>query len=388
MKKLTMVVLCVLLSVFMVTACAAEPAETTVPEESAVTDQADASVSAESPEETGAGSQGIPEDWVEIEPLSEKYPGPEVSLADWLEGHEGLKGNENYRIAMIQYSMQNEFPVLMAEAAEKRAGQLGITVEFFDAEGDVNKELEICENAIADGYDAIILNPVDSSGSYSLVTKCNEANIPIVCVNALLDNLEGLAGSCSSDHIQSGELVAEYIIEECLKGEGNIVIPEGPFAQSATLDRSQGIYNIVKENPGINIVAHDTANWSRSEALDLMENWLNAYPETIDAIVGENDEMALGALQAVKTSSESERTIYAGGIDCIADALTAIENGEMACTVLQDAIAQSAIGLDIAVLALNGELQEGEGNVWVPYELVTADKVDEYRMRTDLSVLD
>ena len=332
-------------------------------------------------------NQGIPTDWKEVISVSKKFPGPEVSLVNWLAEHKGLKGKEEYKIAYVMYSMGNEFPVLMSEAAKKRAGQIGVKVEFFDAKMDVNVEKGIVENAIANNFDAVIFNPVDSVGSASIVKLCNDAGIPAVCVNALLNDLNGLAASCSSDHIQSGELVAQYIIGEVLKGKGNIVIPEGPFAQSAVLDRSQGIYNIVRKYPDVNVIAHDTANWSRAEGLALMENWLNAYPNQIDAIVGENDEMALGCLQAVKTAA-IDKTIYAGGIDCIPDALTSLENGELSCTVLQDAIAQSAIALDLAVLVLNGEAKAGETNVWVPYELVLKDQVAEYRMRTDLSVLD
>jgi ABC-type sugar transport system substrate-binding protein len=337
----------------------------------------------------GDVDQGIPADWVEVESLMDKYPGPQVTLEDWLADHKDLKAKENYRIAVIMYSLQNEFPVLMSEAIKKRAEQVGVTVDIFDAEMDTSIELEKAENIIADQYDAVALNCVDSDGSATVAQKCKEAGIPIICFNVLLNDVTNIDGFATSDHIQSGEINAQYIIEEVLGGEGNIVIPEGPLAQGPTLDRSQGIYNIVRQYPDVKVLAHDTANWSRSEALSLMENWINAFPDEIDAVIGENDEMALGCLQAVKTEG-GDKTVYAGGIDCIPDALVALENDEMQCTVLQDAIAQAVVGFDLCTLILNGDIEPGIENAayWIPYELVTKDQTDEYRMRTDLSVLD
>jgi ABC-type sugar transport system substrate-binding protein len=343
--------------------------------------------SADKPESNGATiveNQGIPADWEEVVALPESMGGENINALEWFAAHKDLKAKSKYRIASIQYSQSNEFPVLLAEATKYRGDQLDITVDIFDSENDTNIEIQNFENAIANGYDAIVFSPVDSAGSSAGVKKANEAGIPVIDINTCIQEFDTLDGFVGSDCVQSGEILMEYLAETA-KGTGNVVMLWGPFAQSASFERAQGIINVIRNNPDMNIIADDAANWSRSEALDLMTNWLNANPDQINIIAGQNDEMALGALQAVKAAGVDG--IVAGGIDGIADALDAVENGEMACTVLQDAVAQGAIGIDLAVLKLNGE-DFGEHFKWVAYELVTKDTVPDYRTRTDIHILD
>ena len=148
------------------------------------------------------------------------------------------------------------------------------------------------------------------------------------------------------------------------------------MGQSAQLQRWEGINNILADHPNIKILAYDTANWSRSEAMTLMETWITTYGEDINAVIGENDEMALGAREAIKAAGLDIPCI---GIDGITDAVTAVENGDMIASDFQNAEGQIEGALNTAVAAVNGE--EVEKEVWIPFEMITPDNYTEYQGR-------
>ena len=153
------------------------------------------------------------------------------------------------------------------------------------------------------------------------------------------------------------------------------MVIDGPNAHSAQLDRSQGICEVLENYPDIKIIAEQTANWDRAEAMALMENWLQ-MGDDIDGVVAQNDEMAIGALKAIQAAGK-EDSIKVVGIDAIADALTLVESGELIGTVYQDAVGQGAGAVEAAVRAVNGENLEKE--TLIPYKLVTVENLDEFK---------
>ena len=153
----------------------------------------------------------------------------------------------------------------------------------------------------------------------------------------------------------------------------NIVVLEGPMGQSAQLQRWEGINNVLAENPGIKILAYDTANWSRSEAMTLMETWLTTYGDEIDAVVSENDEMALGARQAIEDGGYDIPCI---GIDGITDAVAAVKEGRMIASDSQDAEGQISGAIDAAITVLDGG--EVEKEIWIPFQMIRQDNVAEF----------
>ena len=163
------------------------------------------------------------------------------------------------------------------------------------------------------------------------------------------------------------------MIEHIGNTDFNIVIIEGPMGQSAQLQRYEGISNVLANNPDIDVLAIDTANWSRSEAMTLMETWLTTYGEDIDAVIGENDEMALGARQAIVAAGLDIPCI---GVDGIADAVTAVSTGDMIASDFQNAEGQMTGALDAAVTVINGGSVEKE--IWIPFEMITPDNYEEY----------
>ena len=141
---------------------------------------------------------------------------------------------------------------------------------------------------------------------------------------------------------------------------------EGPIGQSAQIQRGQGNMEVLKKYPDIKLIEHKTANWSRAEAQSLMENWLTAHPDQINGLIGQNDEMALGGLQAVKAAGIDFSKIPTAGIDGVSDAIRAVKAHQMV-SILQDATAQAQGALDVALRHLAGDGYKPQGGLWTEY---------------------
>lgn len=276
-------------------------------------------------------------------------------------------------IGMTLYSLKNEFTVRLSNAAKKEAEKLGAEIKIYDGNYDPNTQINQVETMISDGVDAIILNPQDAKACAVAVDKAAAAGIPVIGVNTRVDS-DKLTSYVGSKDEYAGELEMQAIADK-ISGKGSIVILDGPLGQSAQLERTKGINNILAKYPDIKVLAEKTANWSRSEAMTVMENWMQAF-DKIDAVVGENDEMALGAKQAMDAKKLDIPVI---GIDGITDALNAVENGKMIATIFQDGAGQGSKAVEIAVSAAKKETVDKE--YWIDFEMVTKDKVAEFKKR-------
>ena len=178
-----------------------------------------------------------------------------------------------------------------------------------------------------------------------------------------------------SRDVEAGEIQGNFIKEK-LGGEGQIAIMQGVMGQSGQIDRLEGQYNsLVNACEGIEVVAEQTANWQRDEAMSLAENWILSYPD-LKAIMCHNDDMALGAYEAVKDAGK-EDSILVVGVDAIPEALESVEAGGLACTVFQDAKGQGVGALEAAVSIVNGETVEKE--IAIPFQLVTKENVADFK---------
>jgi ABC-type sugar transport system substrate-binding protein len=282
---------------------------------------------------------------------------------------------KKFRIGVTHYALKNEFTVLISDAQKAKAAELGVDIEIFDGNYDVNTQISQFENMIAQGFDAIVFSPVDVEAMAVAVDKAVDAGIPVIGVNTRV-NSDKLTSYVGSNDVTAGEMEMEFIAEK-IGGKGNIVILEGPIGQSAQIQRREGIHNILEKYPDIKVLAEKTANWSRAEGLSLMENWLQTFDGQINAVVGQNDEMALGALQALEGKGLNDRNaIPVIGVDGIADALQAVKDGRMNASVFQDAKGQGEMSIEVAVKYLKGEQIENE--YWIPFQLVTPENVDEF----------
>ena len=278
---------------------------------------------------------------------------------------EKVEGAEGLNIGATYYTLQTEFCMRMDNAAQKWAEENGVKYKSYDGNNDAATQLSQVETMIADGVDAIILNPQDADACSACVDAADEAGIPIIGVNTMVNN-DKLTAYVGSQDVSAGEDIMKYMIDYMKKDAFNIVVIEGPMGQSAQLQRMEGIENVLKDYPDIQILAKNTANWSRSEAMTLMEAWITTY----------GDEMALGAREAIEAQNMDIPCI---GIDGITDAVAAVESGKMIASDFQNAEGQITGALETAVKCVNNEDYEKE--LWIPFEMITPDNYKDYQSK-------
>ncbi len=251
-----------------------------------------------------------------------------------------------------------------------------VTVQVEDAQNDVGRQLSQIENFVASGVDAIIVNPVDTDATAAMSQAAAAANIPLVFVNRMpinVDTLPANQGFVASDEKQSGTLeTAEVcrLLKAAGKTEANIVVMMGELSNQAARMRTQDIHDVIAtpDCAFMKIVEEQTANWSRTQGSDLMTNWLSAGVQ-FDAVIANNDEMAIGAIQALKAAGTSMDDVVVAGIDATQEALAAIGAGDLDVSVFQNAAGQGKGSLDAALALAKGETIEQR--IYVPFELVT-----------------
>ncbi len=209
-------------------------------------------------------------------------------------------------IGITYQNLQNEFIINIQDAVRAEAKKQNVSLVEADGQGNAENQISQAQDFISQGVDVIILSPCDKEGSAPVVDLAVKAHKPIVGVNAIVSNLDKENAYVGSKDEEAGRIEAQRIVD-VLGGKGNVVIIHGPNGHSAEVQRSQGIRDILAKNPDIKVVAEQTANWDRAQALDLMQNWL-ASGQKIDAVLAQNDEMALGALKAI-TAPASKMTL-------------------------------------------------------------------------------
>jgi inositol transport system substrate-binding protein len=285
----------------------------------------------------------------------------------------GNDGGTEIFIGATAQSMSNEYIVMMFEAVERQVSKKypDVRLTILDGEGDAIKQGEQLESLVGQGADVLICNPYEIDVLEPIVAQIIKDGTPVVMFGTNLRNDVGQLW-CGSDSVESGEIAAEYMMD-LLGGEGNLAVLRGPIGHEAEIGRWAGYENVLGENPDAKIIFDQTAEWDRTKAMTMMENWLQTG-EKIDGVLAQNDEMALGALVTIEEHGLQDQ-IKVVGIDAIADALLAVKDGRLSATVFQDADLQGKSVVDMAVKMASGENTE---NTTVPYILVTQENVDEY----------
>lgn len=283
---------------------------------------------------------------------------------------ENATGQHRVTVGISYQNLQNEFIINIQDAVRAEAKKLNVNLIESDGQGKAENQISQAENFIAQGVDAIILNPYDKDGSAHAVDLAVQAHKPIVVVNAIVSNLDKANAYVGSEDAEAGRIAAQRIMD-VLHGSGNIAVIHGPNGHSAEVQRSEGIRQTLAKFPGAKIVVEQTANWDRAQALNLMENWL-ASGQKIDAVIAQNDEMALGALKAIEAAGKQNQ-IAVIGIDAIPDALKAVADGKMVGTVFQDAKGQGTMAVDLAVQLATGKTVTHDN--YIPFQLVTKENV-------------
>ena len=253
------------------------------------------------------------------------------------------------------------------------ATQPGVELVMVDSKEDVATQLGQVENFISQKVDAIVLIPANTDAADPMTKAAQDAGIPLVYVNRLPSNLPEGVSYVGSNSIDAGIMQAEWIAEK-LGGKGNVVIMNGNLAQEAAQKRTEGEKQVFAKFPDIKVIKEDTGNWSRDQGLALMENWL-ASGDQIDAVASNNDEMAIGAIQAIDAAGKLGE-ILVGGVDASPDALQEMDKGRLNVTVFQNAKGQGEGGIKAAIALARGETIDQI--TWVPFELVTPENYKTY----------
>lgn len=281
----------------------------------------------------------------------------------------------------------NFLTVLRNGMIEQAKGMEGVELQVEDAQNDVAKQLDQIKNFAASGVKAIIVNPVDTSATQAMTDAAAAANIPLVYVNRQPINVDTLPDGqafVASNEVESGTLETLEVcrlLKEAGKSAANIYILMGELSNQAAVQRTQDIKDVMASgNCGVElkVIDEQTANWSRDQAQNLMTNWISTGAQ-YDAVIANNDEMAIGAIQAMKASGVDMKSVIVGGIDATQDALAAMAAGDLDVTVFQNAAGQGAGALDAALKLSKGE--NVEKKVYIPFELVTPANLANYQKK-------
>lgn len=281
----------------------------------------------------------------------------------------GLTGGSSDRVIYANYDDSDGFCGQIKDAFAAKAQADGIEVEFLDAKNDGNMQIDQLNEAISSGAGAIILLAADGSSIVKTIEKANDAGIPIITVNRSVAG--GKVLRAYSDDVEAGRMQGEYMASH-LPPNAKIVYLQGDATQSSAVGRWEGFKTAcLDKRPDIQLLSFVDAGWSKAEALKTMMLWMNMFPE-INGVVAGNDEMALGAIAALKGANRLAGCLVSG-VDATPAGLAAVEAGEMVQTVKQDAKAQGEGALTLAEGFLKGSPPSGD--LAIPFTSITADNI-------------
>lgn len=277
-----------------------------------------------------------------------------------------------HKIGVAAQGLSHEFIKSLVESMQSKAKELNVDLSVMDSEDKIETQLSQVDNLISQKVDAIILNSIDLVGSGPAVDKAKAAGIPVVEVITFTKN-ESYDVFVGTDPKQSGVMMGDYLAK-ILNGKGNVALLQGQIGHSAEITRGAGLKeSLFDKYADIKLLTQQTANWNRDEALRITEDWLQRFPQ-INAIAAQNDEMAMGAIQAVQAAGRKD--IIVVGIDGIDEALKAVKDGKMGLTVLDNVTEEGKRSVEVAVGLIEGK--KFDKKELVDYVPITKDEVDKY----------
>ncbi|MBD7936256.1 ribose ABC transporter substrate-binding protein RbsB [Cytobacillus sp. Sa5YUA1] len=270
------------------------------------------------------------------------------------------KASGEKTIGLSISTLNNPFFVTLRDSAEAKAKELGYAIKTVDAQDDPATQVSDIEDLIQQGVDLLIVNPADSAAVASAITSANNANIPVITVDRSAEGGEVVA-HVASDNAEGGKMAGEFIIEQ-LGGEGKVVELEGIPGSSAARERGAGFNEAIEASDNVEVATKQSANFDRAEGLTVMENIIQSNND-VQAVFAHNDEMALGAYQALTAAGLKDVIVV--GFDATDDAVAAVEGGDMAATVAQKPDRMGEQALETAKKVLDGETVEE----FIPVEL-------------------
>lgn len=259
-------------------------------------------------------------------------------------------------------TLNNPFFISVKEGITDVADDKGSQVKVLDAQDDTSKQSNDVDDLIQQGVDILLINPVDSSAITPAVEAANSAGIPVIAIDRSSEGGE-VVTLVASDNEEGGKMAAQYI-EEISGTKAKVAELEGIPGASATRERGKGFNDYAKDK--LDLVDKQTANFDRAEGLTVMENMLQSKPE-IEAVFAQNDEMALGAIEAIEAAGKTGE-IQVVGFDGTDDGLDAIEAGTLSATVAQQPEEMGKLAMQAAYDHFSGK--KVEKSIASPLELI------------------
>ncbi|MBZ9784447.1 sugar ABC transporter substrate-binding protein [Pseudomonas sp. REP124] len=283
------------------------------------------------------------------------------------------------KIGVSMSQFDDTWLTYLRESMDKKAKSYpdGVKLQFEDARSDVVKQLSQVESFISQKVDAIVVNPVDTAATKKITEAAVKAGIPLVYVNRRPDDLNLPKGvvTVASNDLEAGEMQMQYLADK-MGGKGEIVILLGDLANNSTTNRTKGVKEVLAKYPDIRIEQEQSGTWLRDKGMTLVNDWLT-QGRKFDAIVSNNDEMAIGAAMALQQAGVEKGSVLIAGVDGTPDGLSAVKKGSLAASVFQDAQGQADGSIDTAVRMAKNEPVEPA--VWVPFRLITPQNVDQFK---------
>lgn len=270
--------------------------------------------------------------------------------------------------------MTNAFTMEMSDAVKAKADELGVKLTVYDGGKDPAKQINQMETALSQGISAIIVEPASVDGIKPAVEAAREAGVPVVILNQKITDQELASCFVGVSNVDGGKMEMSAAVAD-MGGEGKVGLLLGPMGSDAQIGRSEGYQAVIDASEGkIEVIYELTANWVTDEALSVVETWLSSGKE-LDAIVAQNDGMALGALKAVEDAKLQDQ-ILVYGLDATDEALAAVKDGRLKATVSQSTTLQGLNAMQAAFDLVNGK--EVPAEILVEFTLITIDNVDEF----------
>jgi ABC-type sugar transport system substrate-binding protein len=286
---------------------------------------------------------------------------------------------DKFKVAFLPTDMSATFAAWLSSeltTAFKKYPDMELTV--MDSKNKLETQLNNLETCVSQKYDYIILLPIQPSAEDDIVKGYIEKGTPIEMIN--LDDLKvEKASSVIANPFDLGKVVSTYAKTQ-LKDDANVVVLLGPSGNTDSIERRRAYEEVLFSKTKIKILDEQIGDWEKSKGMSLMENWIQAHPGKIDAVISMNDAMAIGAYEAAKSAGVADKIKFFG-VDGLADAAVSIDNGEMNATALQDAKVMAEEGARIAHDVLTKKNTNGFEKIQIPVTLITKDNVSEFIKR-------
>ncbi len=291
---------------------------------------------------------------------------------------EGEEAAEPITVGWLQKNQSNAFELVINGGGEALLEELkaeGVVEEYYLFDGQTDPSLQVSQasDLVNLGVDVVIMQPAEADGSAPVVDICHEAGIPVVLVNSLTSNADDCEGISASNDVEAGEILANFVLDQV--GEtGKYCHLQGIIGNTAAIQRTEGIHNVMDAQEGWEMLEEQSAEWEADQASRFTQDWIALYGDELDAILCDNDDMAVAAKLACIEAGREDIVVI--GVDATDAALAMVSDGELDGTVRQDGTEQGAEAVRKAVALAQGE--EIERETWIPFTLVTPDNVADY----------